>query len=358
MKIAVAMSGGVDSSAAAALLKEQGHEIVGLTMLLWDSPPDPGKAAPFPTPAHVADARRVAERLGIPHRVVPLKEIFEKEIVGYFAEEYLRGRTPNPCVLCNRRVKFGALLKKAEELGAEALATGHYARIRWEPAASRYTLRRGRDRRKDQSYFLFLLDQEQLGKILLPLGDKSKAEVREMASRLKLPVAEKAESQEICFIPDNDYRKFVDARMGRGAAKAGKIVNLKGQELGRHEGIHAYTVGQRRGLRIAAPHPHYVLALDAERNTVIAGRNEELYAASLTVQGVNWVSIPPPEGKIEAEVQIRYRHPGTAGILAPLGEGRVRVELAIPQRAVTPGQAAVFYRGDEVLGGGWIGKNL
>ena len=359
MKIAVAMSGGVNSSTAAALLKEEGHEVIGLTMRLWDSPADdPEKPGSCFVPAHVADARRVAEQIGISHHVIPLQEIFEKEIIGYFVDEYLRGRTPNPCVLCNQRIKFQALLKKAEELGAQALATGHYARIYGDPQTSRFKLCRGLDRRKDQSYFLFLLTQDQMGKILLPLGDKTKPEVREKAHRLGLPVAQKSESQEICFIPDDDYRKFVETRKGKEIALPGKIVNRQGQELGRHHGIYAYTIGQRRGLGIAAPHPHYVLDLDAENNFVIAGKNEELFSAGLMAREVNWVSIPPPEGKIEAAVQIRYRHPGAPGVLLPLEEGRVRVELKIPQRAVTPGQAAVFYRGDEVLGGGWIEKTL
>jgi tRNA-specific 2-thiouridylase len=359
MKIAVAMSGGVDSSTAAAVLREEGHEVIGLTMVLWDSPADvPEKAGLSLPPAHVAEAGRVAAQLGIPLHVISLQAPFEKEIIGCFVEEYLRGRTPNPCVLCNQRIKFGALLQKAEELGARLLATGHYARIQWDPSVARYKLRRGRDRRKDQSYFLFLLAQGQMEKILLPLGDKSKAEVREKASRLGLPVARKVESQEICFIPDNDYRKFIEARRGKGLDLGGKILNPQGQELGRHEGIYSYTVGQRRGLGIAAPHPHYVLALNPEKNIVVAGKNEELFSAALAVRGVNWVSIPPPEGKIEADVQIRYRHPGAPGILVPGEEGSVRVELKIPQRAVTPGQAAVFYRGDEVLGGGWIEKTL
>ena len=359
MKIAVAMSGGVDSSTAASLLKEEGHEVIGLTMRLWDYPADdPKKPGSCLVPAHVAEARRVADQIGISHHVISLEEPFEKEIISYFVDEYLRGRTPNPCVICNQRIKFHALLKKAEELGAEALATGHYARIFWDPQASRFKLYRGRDRRKDQSYFLFLLTQEQMGKILLPLGDKSKTEVRAKASRLGLPVAQKSESQEICFIPDDDYRKFVETRKGKEITMAGKIVNRQGQELGRHQGIYAYTIGQRRGLGIAAPHPHYVLGLDAEKNSVIVGKNEELFSAGLMAREVNWVSIPPPEGKIEAAVQIRYRHPGASGALVPLEGGKVRVEMTPPQRAVTPGQAAVFYRGDEVLGGGWIEKTL
>lgn len=359
MKIAVAMSGGVDSSTAAALLKEEGHDIIGLTMILFKGQEGAsGAGGPVPAAGHLEEARRAAESLGIPHHAVPLQEPFEREIIGYFLEEYRRGRTPNPCAVCNQRMKFGALLKKAEELGAVALATGHYARIRRDPEERRFMLLRGKDRGKDQSYFLFLLSQAQMGKILLPLGGQSKTEVRERASRLGLRAAAKPESQEICFIPDNDYRKFMETREGEKIPGSGKIIDRRGRELGRHEGIYAYTVGQRRGLGIAAPHPHYVLALDAEKNTVLAGREEELFAAGLTVRGVNWVSIPPPSGKIEAEIQIRSRHPGAPGTLTPLRDGRVRVELHAPQRAVTPGQAAVFYRQEEVLGGGWIENPL
>jgi tRNA-uridine 2-sulfurtransferase len=359
MKIAVAMSGGVDSSTAAALLKEEGYEVIGLTMRLWDPPgdtPDPGGHG-F-VPAHVEDARRVAEQIGISHHLVPLQEVFEKDVITYFVEEYLKGRTPNPCVICNERIKFRSLLKKAEELGAERLATGHYARILHDPLTRRYKLCRGLDRRKDQSYFLFLLTQQQLGKALLPLGERSKDEVRKMASLRGLRVAQKSESQEICFIPGDDYRKFVETRMGKEIARPGRILTRQGRELGVHHGIYAYTIGQRRGLGIAAPHPHYVLALDAEKNCVIAGKNEELFSRRLVAREVHWISIPRLTEAMEATVQIRYRHPGTPAVLSPLGENKVQVDLNPPQRAVTPGQAAVFYRGDEVLGGGWIEKAL
>jgi tRNA-specific 2-thiouridylase len=359
MKIAVAMSGGVDSSTVAALLKEEGHEVIGLTMRLWDSPADEsGDPDHCLVPAHIQDARRVAEQIGIPHHVIPLQPLFEKEVITYFMDEYLRGQTPNPCVRCNQRIKFQSLLEKAGDLGADRLATGHYARIHQDPQSGRYNLCRGLDRRKDQSYFLFLLNQQQLGKALLPLGEKSKDEVREKASCLGLRVAQKSESQEICFIPDDDYRKFVETRKGKEIARPGMIVNRQGRELGLHHGIYSYTIGQRRGLGIAAPHPHYVLALDVEKNRVIAGKNEELFSSRLAVREVNWVSLPPPREEMEATVQIRYRHPGTPAVLTPLGNGKMRVDLSPPQRAVTPGQAAVFYRGDEVLGGGWIEKAL
>jgi tRNA-specific 2-thiouridylase len=254
-------------------------------------------------------------------------------------------------------------LRKAEELGAQALATGHYARIHFssperrnEP--KRYLLRRGRDRNKDQSYFLFSMTQEQLGKVLFPLGEKSKAEVRQEALGLGLRVARKSESQEVCFVPEDDYRTFVETRKGREISKPGEIVNRRGQVLGLHRGLHSYTIGQRRGLGVAAPHPYYVLELDTERNRVVAGTKEELVANGLVAGRVNWISSPKLEGEAEALVQIRYRHPGAPAVVSPLKGGKVRVEFKIPQRSVTPGQAAVFYQGDEVLGGGWIEKSL
>jgi tRNA-uridine 2-sulfurtransferase len=358
-RIGVAMSGGVDSSTAAALLQEEGYEVIGLTMHLWDPTSDgQGAFGRCCAPEDINDARRVCDQIGIPHYVINLRQAFAKEVVDYFVAEYLQGLTPNPCIRCNDRIKFHYLLRKAEELGAQALATGHYARIQRDPDSAKYRLLRGLDRRKDQSYFLFSVTQEQMAKIRFPLGDQSKAEVRKKALGLGLRVAAKSESQEICFIPDDDYRKFVESYGGKGFTRPGEIVNRQGKVLGLHQGIHAYTIGQRRGLGIAAPHPHYVLALELGKNRLIVGTNGELFSSEFTVGRINWVSLSPPEKEMQATVQIRYRHPGAPALLFPLAAGKVRVELKNPQRAITPGQAAVFYDGDEVLGGGWIEKTL
>jgi len=355
IRVAVAMSGGVDSSLTAALLKEEGYEVIGLTMLVGEYKPEQeGISGRCCAPADVQDARRVADQIGIPHYVINLRQPFEEEIVAYFLKEYLHGHTPNPCIRCNEKIKFGLLLQQAEALGAEALATGHYARIIWQADAERYTLWRGRDRQRDQSYFLFSLHQEQLQKILFPLGERSKEEVRQLAQRLGLRVANKKESHEICFIPHHDYRQFLAEKVGPQIFTPGEIVDLHGQVLGTHQGLYYYTIGQRRGLRVAAAHPYYVVSLDREKNRVIVGAAEELMARGLVVKEVHWISFPKPAAELEALVQIRYRHPGAEAILQPLTDGRVRVHFRIPQRAVTPGQAAVFYRGEEVIGGGWI----
>jgi tRNA-specific 2-thiouridylase len=362
-RVAVAMSGGVDSSTASAILKEEGYEVIGLTMHLWDQTQDgKGTFGRCCSPEDIHDARRVADQIGIPHYVINLRKAFEEEVVDYFVEEYLRGRTPNPCVRCNDRIKFGYLLRKAEELGAKALATGHYARIGWDDPGKkrqkRYLLRRGRDLNKDQSYFLFTITQEQMSKVFFPLGEKSKAEVRKQALKLGLRVAQKPESQEICFIPDDDYRRFMETRRPGELSKPGEIVNRQGKVMGLHRGLYSYTIGQRRGLGISAPHPHYVLELDVERNRLVAGRKEELMAEGLVAGGVNWISFPKLDREVEAWVQIRYRHPGAPAVLFPLEGGKVKVHFKIPQKSITPGQAAVFYQGDEVLGGGWIEKAL
>ena len=350
---------------AAVLLKEEGYEVIGLTMDLGNPSSPKGSASsgnPIP-PGNLVDARRVAEQIGISHYTINLREEFEENVVQYFVSEYLKGRTPNPCIRCNERIKFGFLLKKAQSLGAQALATGHYARIKEysgkkQGTPTRYLLLRGKDRKKDQSYFLFLLNQEQLSRVIFPLGERTKEEVRAEARKRRLRVAERTESQEICFIPENDYRRFLENRMGKNFSQPGPIVNRQRQVLGFHQGLHSFTIGQRRGLGIAAPHPLYVLALEPEENRVVAGSKEELSARGLVAQDVHWISFPNLTETIEVLAQIRYRHPGIPAVLSPLEKGNVRVEFGTPQKSVTPGQAAVFFRGDEVLGGGWIENAL
>lgn len=371
MKIAVAMSGGVDSSAAAAILKEQGHELVGFTMQLWDQrrgintdengDPLPSRCCSLDD---VYDARRVAEELEFPFYVLNLERDFERDVVQPFVSSYLSGETPIPCVSCNSRLKFASLDRLALSLGCEKVATGHYARVQFDTAANRYRLLRGQNHQKDQSYFLWELTQEQLSRALFPLGEMSKPEARDAARQHGLSgVSEKKESQEICFVPDGDYAGFIDRYLDAEDAKdrlpgSGEIVDTSGRVIGRHEGIHRYTIGQRRGLGIADEKPLYVISIDADKNRVMAGSSEELLNSEFTVARVNWIAFDDPNEPVRAEVRVRYRHTAAPATITPLPNQRARIVFDEPQRAITPGQASVFYRGDEVVGGGWIVRSV
>ena len=365
LPIAVAMSGGVDSSTVAALLARQGRRVVGLTMQLWNQRRLPELANEAAGTGRccslddVYDARRVAGQIGIPYYVVNFEEQFEERVVKPFVEEYLAGRTPVPCTLCNNYIKFDRFLEMADAVGARQIATGHYARVRQCAESGRYQLLRAVDAAKDQTYFLFGLTQEQLARTLFPLGEMTKSEVRELARDLDLAVAAKGESQEICFVPNGDYAAFLDAYLmergqelppGRGA-----IVTTTGRALGVHEGVHHFTVGQRRGLGIATGEPLYVIATDPQTRRVVVGGSGELLCSRALVKDVNWISLAGPREPVRAEVKIRNKHTAAAAwILAAAEQNRVEVRFDEPQRAITPGQAAVFYRDDLVLGGGWI----
>jgi tRNA-specific 2-thiouridylase len=354
--IVAAMSGGVDSSVAAALLKDEGFEVVGLTMNLFALSPKACRDEALRSCCGfraVEDAHRVALALGLEHFVADFRKAFEDAVVADFCREYERGRTPNPCLRCNQFIKFDKLWTRARRLGAAGLATGHYARIDVDPDTGRRRLLKGVDSEKDQSYFLYTLTQAQLARTLFPLGGYRKAEVRAIARKLGLPVAEKRESQEICFVPDRDYGRFLRERLPE-AFKPGPIVDATGKVLGRHDGILKYTVGQRKGMGIAAAHPLYVIAVDAARNTIVAGTNAELYRDRLVASDVNWIAGDRLTEPREAAVKIRYKHAEAKARLAPQDEGRIHVEFEKPQRAITPGQAAVFYDGEVVLGGGTI----
>lgn len=352
-RVLVAMSGGVDSAVSAALLVEAGYEVIGVTMRLGSHDvvePDVEKPSCCGVEG-ILDARRVASQLGIPFYPVNYEKAFAESVVDYFVSEYLRGRTPNPCMLCNQELKFGRLLELADELGATYVATGHYARILREN--ERYMLLRGSDPHKDQSYVLFAMTQSQLARTLFPVGEMTKADVRAYARQHGLPNADKAESQEICFIPDDNYRRFLKERLG-DAIEPGPIVTREGTLLGYHDGIPFYTIGQRRGLGIALGHPLYVTEIHVQDRVIVVGSHEELYATTFHVERVNWVSIPLPGASFRATVKIRSKDSGAPATITPLGDDRVEVVFDVPRRAITPGQAAVFYDGEKVLGGGWI----
>ena len=362
------MSGGVDSSAAAAILKAQGHDLVGFTMQLWnqrrgisvdkDGRPLPSRCCSLDD---VYDARRVAEELGFPFYVLNLEQEFERDVVRPFVDSYLRGETPIPCVACNSRLKFASLDKLASSLGCKKVATGHYARLEFDEGTNRYHLLRGLDPRKDQSYFLWELTQGQLARALFPLGELSKTEARQAARDNQLAVAEKKESQEICFVPDGDYAGFIDRYVEAEAQSdrlpgPGEIVAANGDVLDKHYGIHRYTIGQRRGIGIAETRPLYVLNIDANANRVIVGYDEQLLSNTFVAAGVNWIAFDNPTCAVRAEVRVRYRHTAAPATITPLDNGRAHIEFDKPQRAITPGQATVFYRGEEVVGGAWIIK--
>lgn len=347
------MSGGVDSSATAALLVEQGYEVIGITLKLW--PQDCVNRAEDKCcgPQAVSDARAVCHKLGIPYYLVDEAAEFQKLVIDYFAAEYKAGRTPNPCVMCNQHLKFGNFIRKARQLGAERIATGHFARVERESSSGRYLMKRGKDRRKDQSYFLFSLRQDQLSRVIWPLGERTKSDTREVARHCNLKTADKDESMEICFVPDRDYGKFLrDAKLV--ANHAGDIVDVHGNVLGRHEGIEFYTIGQRKGLGIATGKPLYVIELDPEGNRVMVGDDSLLEKDSFTIDRCNWIPFDQPPGSLEVIAKIRYNHSGIAATVVPGNAQTANVKLHTPQRAVTPGQACVLYQDDLVLGGGWI----
>jgi tRNA-uridine 2-sulfurtransferase len=362
--VAVAMSGGVDSSTVAAVLLQQGRPVVGLTMQLWNQRRLPELQGAGPAQHRccslddVYDAKRVAQHLEFPHYVVNFEEQFEQRVVRPFVEQYLAGRTPIACTNCNTDVKFEPLLRMARQIGAERLATGHYARIRHDETSGRYQLLRARDDSKDQSYFLWGLTQEQLSRSEFPLGELTKDEVRAFARRVNLPVAEKPESMELCFVANGNYVQFIHAYSRESGHplndQEGDIVTVDGAVIGRHNGVHNYTIGQRKGLGFATGKAIYVLAIDPQNNRVIVGEDDSLRTTTLEIENVNWISIAEPAACFRAQVKIRHKHEPAAANVEPLPNLRARVTFDMPQRAITAGQAAVIYDGDLVIAGGWI----
>jgi len=359
------MSGGVDSSTVAAMLRADGAEVIGLTMQLWNQRRLAGREG-MPDSVQgrccslddVYDARRVAQQIGIPYYVVNHEERFERDVVRPFVEEYLSGRTPIPCSLCNNHLKFDQLLLVARQIGAERVATGHYARVSCDESSGRWLLRRPADSSKDQTYFLFGLTQEQLSRTLFPLGDLTKPEVRDLARKFGLASAEKPDSQEICFVPGGDYKRFIDAYLAEQGESlpdtAGELVTTDGQVVGEHAGIHNFTVGQRKGLGVATGSPLYVIQISGADRQVIVGSDEHLYSQTLRTRRVNLISVDQLCSPMRVAVKIRHRHEPAPAMIESAGEDEILVTFDAPQRAITPGQAAVFYDGDVVVGGGWI----
>jgi tRNA-specific 2-thiouridylase len=363
--IAVAMSGGVDSSTVAAMLRAEGYNVIGLTMQLWNQRRLAGRTGMPETVTgrccsldDVYDARRVAETIGIPYYVVNHEDRFERDVVRPFVQEYLSGRTPIPCSLCNNHLKFDQLLTVAQQIGADAVATGHYARVEFDDERGRWLLKRPTDRSKDQTYFLFGLTQEQLSRTLFPLGGMNKPEVRELARKHGLALAEKPDSQEICFVPGGDYKNFLDAYLAEQGDSlpdtAGELVTTDGRVIGEHRGIHNFTVGQRKGLGVATGSPLYVLQIKGDTRQVVVGEQENLYSRTLLTKRINLISVKNLHDPMPVSVKIRHRHEPAAAMIEPSGSDEILVTFDEPQRAITPGQAAVFYDGDVVVGGGWI----
>jgi tRNA-specific 2-thiouridylase len=358
-KVVVAMSGGVDSSVAAALLKEDGNQVIGATMQIWplnERANEADKLGGCCGRDAIAEAQRVAYRLGIPHHVMNLSDLFAQKVIANFCAEYSLGRTPNPCIRCNEYIKFDALLSRSKELDADYIATGHYARIQRDGVRGKCILKKGVDRTKDQSYFLYVMSQNQLRQTLMPLGGYTKERVRQTARELELPVADRAESQEICFIPDSDYPRFFREYVPEGV-KPGPILDREGNTLGEHQGILFYTIGQRRGLGISATEPLYVVAIDRGRNAIIVGPKAEVYGDELIVEDLNWIAVETPKQPVKLKAKIRYHHREADAVVTPLPSGDgAHVKFRRPQMAITPGQAIVFYHKDTVMGGGTIAQ--
>ena len=346
-KVVVGLSGGVDSSVAAYLLKKQGYDVIGVTMHMWQPEGD------FTEPASVKDARKVAEALDIPFYVCDFKEVFEEKVMNYFVDEYLQGRTPNPCNTCNRYVKWEALLARAKELGADYIATGHYARIIQLPNG-RYSIKTSATSSKDQTYALYNLTQEQLSHTLMPVGEYTKDEIRQIAAEADIPVAQKKDSMEICFIPDNDYASFIEKKAGDKVPGPGNFVTTDGTVIGQHKGITHYTIGQRKGLNLSMGHPVFVTKICAKTGEVVIGKNEDVFATTLICDKVNFMGMENLEEPRRVMAKIRYAHKGDMCLLERIDENRIKCTFENPVRAITPGQAVVFYEQDYVLGGGTI----